>query len=223
MFFAFLSNTDRSRIWFVISYPGTFCKWRQDILPDLEACVPGWAIAIFIVLFCLQMFFAFLSNTAGSRIWFVISHPGTFCEWRQDILPDLEACVPGWATAIFFVLFCHQMFFWAIPPVVEFDLWYLILVHFASRGGRTSCQILKHVYQDERPQYFLFYFATKCFSFSWAIPPVVEFDLWYLILVHFASGGRTSCQILKHVYQDERPQYFLFYFATKCFFEQYRR
>ena len=42
MFFAFLSNTDCSRIWFVISYPGTFCEWRRNVLPDLKACLPGY-------------------------------------------------------------------------------------------------------------------------------------------------------------------------------------
>ena len=127
------------------------------------------------------MFFTFLSNTDCSRVWFVMSYPGTFCEWPEDILPDLEACVLVWATAIFI-----------LPPnvfrflVVELDLWYLFLVHFAS-SGRTPCQILKYVYQNKWPQKFL---LNKCFPLSWAIPAVVEFNLWYLILVHFASGGK---------------------------------
>ena len=127
MFFFFLSNTDCSRIGFVIYYPCTFCEWRRDILPGLEACVPGWATAItFFVLFCHQMFFAFLSNIDCSRIGFVISYPPTFCDWRRDILTDLEAYVPGWETAIVFVLFCRQMFFAFLSNTDCSNIWFVI-------------------------------------------------------------------------------------------------
>ena len=180
MFFFFLSNTDCSRIGFVIYYPCTFCEWRRDILPGLEACVPGWATAItFFVLFCHQMFFAFLSNIDCSRIGFVISYPPTFCDWRRDILTDLEAYVPGWETAIVFVLFCRQMFFAFLSNTDCSNIWFVI----CYLG--TFCEWRRDILPDLEacvPGWAtaIIFFVLLChqmFSLSWAIPTVVKFDL----------------------------------------------